>query len=168
MQGRFAMEVVFTNKIDGIDLEKLMDLYEESNWENLYMVESDFDGKSDKKILYQKVRDAYKTYLTNDFLKNGKNYLAILKDEKAYLSALRLYDQGEFFLLEALETNPKHRRSGYGERLVREVISLLKKGSEIRSEVAISSKKSLALHEKIGFKAKENRKTSLVLSLKIK
>lgn len=25
------MEIVFTNKIDGIDLEKLMDLYDESN-----------------------------------------------------------------------------------------------------------------------------------------
>ena len=32
------MEVVFTNKIDGIDLEKLMDLYDESNRENLSMV----------------------------------------------------------------------------------------------------------------------------------
>ncbi|MBZ2386325.1 GNAT family N-acetyltransferase [Anaerococcus murdochii] len=119
------MEVVFTNKIEGIDLEKLMDLYEESNWENLSMVSSDFDEKSDKNILYQKVRDAYKAYLINEFLKSGKNYLAILKDEKDYLSALRIYDEGEFFLLEALETNPKYRRSGYGERLVREVISLL-------------------------------------------
>lgn len=47
-------------------------------------------------------------------------------------------------------------------------MSLLKKGSEIRSEVAISNKKSLALHEKIGFKIKEKRKNGLVLSLKIK
>lgn len=162
------MEVVFTNKIEGIDLEKLMDLYEESNWENLSIVSSDFDEKSDKNILYQKVRDAYKAYLINEFLKSGKNYLAILKDEKAYLSAIRLYDQGKFFLLEALETNPKYRRFGYGERLVREVISLLGKGSEIRSEVAISNKKSLTLHEKIGFKIKEERKNGLVLFLKIK
>lgn len=47
------MEVVFTNEINGIDLEKLMDLYEESNWENLSMVESDFGGKSNK-IFYTK------------------------------------------------------------------------------------------------------------------
>ena len=160
------MEVVFTNKIDGIDLEKLMDIYEESNWENLSMVEDDSIEKIDENILYQKVRDAYKAYLINEFLKSGKNYLAILKDEKDYLSALRIYDEGEFFLLEALETNPKYRRSGYGERLVREVISLLGKGSEIRSEVAISNKKSLALHRKLGFKLKEKRKTSLVLFLK--
>ena len=162
------MEVVFTNKIDDIDLEKLMDLYDESNRENLSMVKQNSNEKSDKNILYQRVRDAYKAYLINEFLKSGKNYLAILKDEKAYLSALRIYDEGEIFLLEALETNTKYRRSGYGERLVREVISLLGKESEIRSEVAITNKKSLALHKKIGFKIKEERKTSLVLFMKIK
>ena len=47
------MEVIFTNKIDGIDLEKLMDLYEESNWENLSMVEADSDEKIDENILYK-------------------------------------------------------------------------------------------------------------------
>lgn len=161
------MEVIFTNKIDGIDLEKLMDLYEESNWENLSMVEADSDEKIDENILYKKVRQAYKAYLRNDFFKNGKNYIGILKDERAYLSALRLYDEGEYFLLEALETNPKYRRTGYGERLVREVISLLEKESEIRSEVGISNEKSLALHKKIGFKIKEKRKNDLVLKFKI-
>lgn len=162
------MQVVFTNKIDGIDLEKLMDLYEQSNWENLSMVESESDEKIDEKILYQKVREAHKAYLKNDFLKNGKNYLAILKDEKAYLSALRLYDQGDFFLLEALETNPKYRRCGYAERLVKEVISLLKKGTEIRSEVGITNEKSLALHKKVGFKVEGERKNKIVLIFKIK
>lgn len=61
------MEVVFTNKIEGIDLEKLMDLYDESNRENLSMVKQDSNEKSDKNILYQKVRDAYKAYLINEF-----------------------------------------------------------------------------------------------------
>lgn len=48
------------------------------------------------------------------------------------------------------------------ERLVREVINLLAKGTEIRSEVGISNKKSLALHKKLGFKIKEKRKNVLV------
>ena len=67
------MEVVFTNKIEGIDLEKLMDLYDESNRENLSMVKQDSNEKSDKNILYQKVRDAYKAYLINEFLKTYKD-----------------------------------------------------------------------------------------------
>ena len=57
------MNLVFTNKIDGIDLEKLMDIYEESNWENLSMVKSDNKDISDKNILYQKVRTSYKSYI---------------------------------------------------------------------------------------------------------
>lgn len=66
------MEVIITNKIEEIDLERLMDIYEESNRENLSMVDSGDEEKSDKNILYQKVREAYKAYIKNDFLKNGK------------------------------------------------------------------------------------------------
>lgn len=163
-QGIYSMEVIFTNKIDGIDLEELMDIYEESNWENLSMVKADSDENNDENILYQKVRQAYQAYIKNDFLKDGENYLAILKKGKVYLSALRLYDEVEFFLLEALETNPKYRRCGYGERLLIESISLLEKGTEIRSEVAITNKKSLDLHKKIGFKLREKRENDLVLT----
>lgn len=56
------MEVIFTNKIDKVYLDKLMDIYEELNWENLFMVESNSGELCDKNILYQKVREAYKTY----------------------------------------------------------------------------------------------------------
>lgn len=161
------MEVIFTNRISGIDLEKLMDVYEESNLENLSMVMSDYGHISDKNILYQKVRESYKSYIKNEFLKNGNNYLAIIKDDKDYLATLIIYDEGDFFLLEALETNPAHRRCGYGEYLVREVISILEKGIEIRSEVGISNKKSLNLHKKLGFQILEKRKSNLLLAYKI-
>lgn len=161
------MEVIFTNKISGIDLEKLMDVYEESNLENLSMVKSDYGHISDKNILYQKVRESYKSYIKNEFLKNGNNYLAIIKDDKDYLAALRLYDEGDFYLLEALETKPEYRRRGYGESLLREVISILKKGSQIRSEVSILNKKSLGLHKKIGFEILEKRENNFLLAYKI-
>ena len=161
------MEVVFTNKIDGLDLEKLMDIYEESNLENLSMVKPDNEDISDKNILYQKVRTSYKSYIKNEFLKDDKNYLAILKDEKTYLTALRIYDEDDFYFLEALETRPGSRRCGYGENLLREVFSLLKKGSEIRSEVSLSNKKSLDLHKKLGFQILEKRKSNLLLAYKI-
>lgn len=53
--GKLITEVVITNKIEQINLEKLMNIYEESNWENLSMVRDlvgeDFD-MVDKKYLY--------------------------------------------------------------------------------------------------------------------
>ena len=160
------MDFLITNEIDKVDLEKLMDIYEESNWENLSMVESEKDKLSDKNILYQKVRENYKSYLKNEFLKDGKNFLAIFKDDKAYLAALMIYDEGDFYLLEALETRPDARRRGYGEELVKGLISCLGNDIEIRSEVSKSNQKSLALHKKLGFEIKEERKTNLLLSFK--
>lgn len=155
------MEVVFTNKMEEIDLDKLMDIYEESNWENLFMAQGFLENKKyDKNYLYQQVRKAYKDYIREDFFENEKNRLAILKDRDTYLSALRVYDKGDFYLIEALETNPKFRRSGYGEKLVREVIYYLKKGKEIRSEVGKTNKKSLALHKKLGFRLKEEKENN--------
>lgn len=161
------MKAVFTNKIDEINLEKLMDIYEESNWENLSMVTTESCKISDKNILYQKVRSSYKSYLKTDFFKNGKNFLAILIDENNYLAAIRLYDEGDFYLLEALETKPEYRRRGYGESLLREVFSYFEKGSQIRSEVFLSNKKSLALHKKLGFEILEKRENNFLLAYKI-
>lgn len=160
------MQVLLTKKIGEIDLEKLMDIYEESNWENLSMVESNPGEKTDKNTLYQKVIQAYKAYIKNDFSKEGKNLLAILIDGEKYLAALRIYDEGDFYLLEALETNPANRRCGYGERLLREVVKALESGKKIRSEVSFLNKKSLHLHEKVGFEIKGKRKNDFLLVLK--
>lgn len=157
------MEVVFTNKIEEIDLDKLMDIYEESNWENLFMAQGFLENKKyDKNYLYQQVRKAYKDYIREDFLENEKNRLAILKDRDTYLSALRVYDKGDFYLIEALETNPKFRRSGYGELLVIKVLDFCDKNMEIRSKVGKANKKSLALHKKLGFRLKEEKENNLL------
>lgn len=164
------MELNFTDKASDVDLEKLMDIYEQSNWENLSMAKSIIGKNSDKfdeNYLYQVVRKSHKAYISDDFLKNHRNKLAVLIDDGEYLSALRLFYKGDYYLLEALETNPKHRRSGYGERLVREVIKLLDKGSVIKSEVAISNEKSLKLHKKVGFKLNNREKNHYYLSIKI-
>lgn len=164
------MKLIFTDKASDVDLEKLMDIYEESNWENLSMAKSIIgrnSDKFDKNYLYQVVRKSHKAYISDDFLKNHRNKLAVLIDEGEYLSALRLFYKGEYYLLEALETNPKYRRSGYGERLVREVIKLLDEGSVIKSEVAISNEKSLKLHKKVGFKLEKIEKNHCHLIFKI-
>lgn len=143
-----------------------MNIYEESNWENLSMVrdlvDEDFN-MVDKKYLYEMVRKSYCAYIKNDFLQSEKNCLAFLIDKDDYLAGLRISNEGEFFLIEALETKPKYRRLGYGEKLMREVINSLVEGKEIRSEVTISNTKSLALHHKIGFKTKIKKEKNLVL-----
>lgn len=164
------MKLIFTDKESDVDLEKLMDIYEESNWENLSMAKSIIGKNSDRfdeNYLYQVVRKSHKAYISDDFLKNHRNKLAVLIDEGEYLSALRLYYKGDYYLLEALETNPKYRRSGCGERLVREVIKLLDEGSVIKSEVAISNEKSLKLHKKVGFKLEKIEKNHCHLIFKI-
>lgn len=66
------MKLIFTDKVSDIDLEKLMDIYEESNWENLSMAKSIIGKNSDKfdeNYLYQVVRKAHKAYISDDFLK---------------------------------------------------------------------------------------------------
>lgn len=65
------MRLIITNKVKNIDLDKLMEVYTESNSENL------------DKFSYASLDDlesAYKEYLKKDFLENKDNYLAILAD----------------------------------------------------------------------------------------
>lgn len=87
------MQVVFTNKIGDIDFEKLMDVYEESNRENMSNA-SDFIGGlgdfSSEEEIYKTYRNSFISYLKDEFLANKENYLVILKGEDVYLSALRL------------------------------------------------------------------------------
>lgn len=164
------MKLIFTDKESDVDLEKLMDIYEESNWENLSMAKSIIgknSDKFDKNYLYQVVRKAHKAYINDDFLNNHRNKLAVLIDDGEYLSALRLFYKGDYYILEALETNPKYRRSGYGEKLLREVIKLLDEGRVIKSEVAISNEKSLKLHKKVDFKLEKIEKNHYHLIFKI-
>lgn len=162
------MEVVFTNKIDEIDLEKLMDIYEESNWENIqkaYNLVGGLNNFYENEKIYQIYKDAYISYLKDDFFANKENYLIILKDKDTYLSALRLHYRKDYYLIEALETNPNFRNKGYGERLMSEVLKAFPYRTVFRSEVAISNEKSLGLHKKLGFKIIEKNENNLVLSM---
>ncbi|MBQ8038276.1 MAG: GNAT family N-acetyltransferase, partial [Lachnospiraceae bacterium] len=61
------------------------------------------------------------------FMENEKNRYYVLEDDGKWVSALRLTKLDGFYYLEALETAPEHRRNGYAEALINEVISLLKK-----------------------------------------
>lgn len=160
------MEIVITNDIDRIDFEKLMDIYEESNCENIqkaYKIADGLDDFYEKEKIYKIYKDSYISYLKNEFLANKENYLVILKDKDVYLSGLRLHYRKDYYLIEALETNPNFRNKGYGERLMSEVLKAFPYKTVFRSEVAISNEKSLGLHKKLGFKIIEKIENNLVL-----
>lgn len=159
------MNLVFTNTAESINFEKLMDIYKESNLENIYMVR-DNNPRKGKEDFYEEVKKAHIAYIKNQFLSNENNFIAILKDEDKYFSSLRLLYEGDFYLLEALETNPSYRQMGYGEELLREVIEKLPKGTLIRSEVGFSNNKSYELHKKVGFKIIANKNGSYIFVYK--
>ena len=116
--------------------------------------------------MYKEVKKAHISYIKNQFLSDKNNFIAILKDEDIYFSSLRLLYEGDFYLLEALETNPAYRQMGYGEELLREVIEKLPKGTLIRSEVGFSNNKSYELHKKVGLKIIGNKNGSYIFVYK--
>lgn len=159
------MNLVFTNTAESIDFEKLMDIYQESNLENLYMVKENTSSKNIKD-LYKEVRQAHINYIKDQFLSDENNFICILEDGYRYFSSLRLFNEGDYYLLEALETNPKYRRMGYGEILLKEVIKKFPKGTLIRSEVGFSNNKSYKLHKKVGFEITGNKNRSYIFVYK--
>ena len=88
------------------------------------------------------------------FMESEKNRYYVLEVDGKWVSALRLTKLDGFYYLEALETASEHRRNGYAEALINEVISLLKKRGQavIRSNVNKSNVASLATHKKCGFR----------------
>lgn len=140
------MGLIFTNKVEKVDLDKLMEVYRESNYENL------------NKLSYPSLDDlenAYKQYLVKDFFANKENYLATLRDENNYLAALRLHREDGGYLIEAIETREDSRKKGYGSRLLSLVISRVPEDLYLRSEVGEDNIKSIGLHKKQGFFEKE-------------
>lgn len=164
------MEIIITNKKSDIDFDKLMEVYYESNMENIekssyFSVES-IDAFREKEIFDNYKKD-YINYLKEDFLANKENYIAIIRNKDTYLSALRLHYEEDCYLIEALETNPDFRNRGYGEKLLKSVLIKFPKKTVFNSEVGLNNKKSLGLHKKLGFKILERRKSNLLLAYNI-
>ena len=151
------MRLIITNKVEKIDLNKLMEVYRESNCENL------------NKLSYPSLDDlenTFKEYLSKDFFANKENYLAILADGQSYLSALRLHREAGGYLIEAIETKPDFRNLGYGLSLLFLVRKRISEAFYLRSEVSENNIKSLNLHKKLGFVEKEKIGNTIVFSCK--
>jgi len=92
-------------------------------------------------------------FLMRQFMPKEENSYYVLEEEGQWVSALRLTKVENFYYLEALETPVEQRRKGYGAKLIKEVIDLLKaQGSAIiRCNVKKDNVASLATHRKCGF-----------------
>lgn len=137
--------------VNAADKRGLMDIYAESNLEN---TDYFYPELTDKQEAVRRVEQDYLNYLETDFLSSGENMLLIWEEQGIWVSALRLYRVCEgFFYIEALETRPDFRRSGYAAKLLRETTEMLKKTGPFRlcDNVDKQNEASLATHKACGF-----------------
>ena len=144
---------------DGIDSRKLMNLYAESNIEN---VDYFYPNMADKTAALALVEEGFLNYLKTDFFVRPNATYYILEEEGNWVSALRisLVENSECrrYYMEALETHPSSRHKGYASRLLVEVIATLKHGGSfiLCDCVSKHNEPSFKTHLKCGFKIATN------------
>lgn len=134
-----------------LDERKLMDLYGESNKENVDYL---YPEAEDRAEALRKVEEGFLAFLREDFFLKEEDTYWVLEENGAYVSALRLTEVKErTFYLEALETHPDHRHRGCALRLFREVFAVLGEegGFTIWDCVSKRNTASLRAHQKAGF-----------------
>lgn len=137
--------------LSDVDKRKLMDIYAESNWENVPYFYPDCEDRAAAVLLIEK---AFLSMLENEFFKTEDNAYYVWEENGEWLSALRLYRVKEkLYYIEALETVPKRRRHGYGKKLLYAVIAVLKQSGTFSLYDCISKENtaSLQTHKSVGF-----------------
>ena len=139
------------NDFSGIDERKLMDIYAESNTDN---IEYFFPDEPDKQLALKKVEDGFIDFIKTEFFAKEGNAYYVLEDDGIWVSALRLnLIENGLYYLEALETRPDCRQSGYAVKLYRGVFNELRKTGSFRilSSVHKENTPSIKAHIKSGF-----------------
>ena len=88
-------------------------------------------------------------YLRDVFFQTKDVKYYVLEDNGQYLSAFRIEPYQDGYLLEALETAPKHRRKGYAKQLLSEVLPKI--SLPVYSHIHKQNQASLAVHRLCGF-----------------
>lgn len=132
------------------EMEALLDIYDESNIENVPYFYPDLDDMDEGK---RRVRESFAGYIRDDFLKCPGNSYFILGDDGKWVCALRLYALEKCYYIEALETAPECRRRGCAARLMELVKEHLRRFGPfvIRDCVSKRNQPSLATHKSCGF-----------------
>ena len=132
-----------------LDFQKLMSVYEEGNVRNGAILYPDKPVAAQKQL----AEYAFEDYLRHAFFRQKNAAYCVLADGRIYYSAVRIEPFEDGYLLSALETGPSYRRKGYGERLIKQVLSACTERGmlPIYSHVHNSNIASLNLHLKCGF-----------------
>lgn len=135
---------------NSVDERKLMDVYHESNTENIDYFYPDAVDKNDA---LRKIEQNFLGLIRNEFL-DGRNRYMVLECDGLWVSALRLYwVKDRFYYIEALETHPGYRKKGYASQLLSDVLNTLKKQGSftVCDCVHKTNVASVATHLKCGF-----------------
>lgn len=132
--------LLLARSLKELKFASLMEVYIEGNLEKAEDGISLLDAEQD---FYQYLQQVF-------FAQNGAVY-CIWEENGDYVSALRLEQYKNGWLLEALETAPQHRRKGYAEKLLRQVTAL-PEYDVIYSHVHKKNIPSLSVHGKCGFR----------------
>ena len=135
-----------------LDGPGLMKIYREGNEENAAVLYPEMDRAQ---AVYRVEQD-FLTMLGERFFGHDGNRYLIWSEDSAWVSALRLYFvRPGLYYIEALETDPSHRRQGYASRLLKETVNLLKEQGSFRLCDCVSRRNeaSLAVHLACGFTA---------------
>lgn len=133
-----------------LSFRRLMDVYVEANRENGACLAP--QEPADRQL--QIGEDDFYSYLHDVFFKrDGVSYAVWVVDE-TYVSALRLEPYRDGLLLEALETAPDRRRSGFARSLVQAVQEWLAQRGSVRlySHVGKRNEASMRVHLQCGFR----------------
>ena len=139
-----------TNYSD-LDARKLMDIYAESNFEN---IDYFYPDETDKKAAVIKVESEFLDFLKNDFFTQPQATYWVFEENGAWISALRTCEiKTGLYYLEALETKPDCRKNGCGSFLLSGVLEVMKEDGPFRLCDCVSKKNtaSLKTHKKCGF-----------------
>ena len=147
-----ADRMLVIESFEQLDTRKLMDVYAESNEEN---IDYFFPDAEDRAEALRKVEQGFLDYLRGDFFTGSGRRYYILERDGQWLSALRLYPiRDGLYYLEALETHPAHRRQSCASRLLRALIGELKARGAFRlcDCVGRNNLPSRLCHERCGFR----------------
>lgn len=141
-------------KFESMSEEQCRKLTKEIYWEGcVYNARYFHPDAEDLTAAIKEQEEYHVDFLLNRFLPKEENTYYVLEENGQWVSALRLTRIDDFYYLEALETPEEQRRKGYGAKLIKEVIDLLKKQAPviIRCNVKKDNAASLATHKKCGF-----------------
>ncbi len=139
---------------EGLDFQKLMEVYRESNLENIPYF---FPEETDQEQGLRRVEAGFRDYLKNGFFTEAGSRYYVLAEGESWCSAIRLSPLAEpgAWYAEALETAPGLRRRGYAKKLMELLCCALAEEGPftLYDSVGKSNGPSLAFHEAAGFTA---------------